>query len=111
MVRRSASLGLVNVKSFSTIQDWLTSAPKASVQKALKAYEGISPLFYAAARNCPQSIHLLTSYGLDPNVTAFKDNIPVLAYGIMHSWINMNNGTDVVKNPCLPRRSSQSQSS
>jgi hypothetical protein len=88
---------LVNVKSFSTIQDWLTSAPKASVQKALKAYEGISPLFYAAARNCPQSIHLLTSSGLDPNVTAFKDNIPVLAYGIMHSWINMNNGTDVVK--------------
>lgn len=66
------------------------------MQADLKSYDGVSPLFYAFARNCPKSVLLVLNYGIDADTTAF-DGIPALAFGIMSSWINLQNGTEVVR--------------
>lgn len=92
---------LADIKSFSDIQNWMTRFPRDEVEEDLKTYEsraseGASPMYYAVTRTCPRSVDLLASYGVDLNTTSFKD-IPVMAYGIMHNWIHLKNGTEVVR--------------
>lgn len=81
------------------IENWMLRSGISAYQANahLRQYIGPSPMFYAVKRDCPDSIHLLAKYGLDPNIAAFEDQIPLLAYAIMSAWFNLQNGTEVVR--------------
>lgn len=69
------------------VEQYLNTYPKQEVLLAINAtssYEKITSLFFAVATNEPKALKLLISHGGDVNSTAGVDNIPVLAFAIMH---------------------------
>jgi hypothetical protein len=54
-------------------------------------------LYFAASRNCGESILLAVGNGADPDARGFKDNIPILAWTIMNFWTQLDNGTETIR--------------
>jgi hypothetical protein len=100
-----AQLGLALGSILSTdmnrlvVREWMhkKGITRGRVQKHLHNIEGISPYFYAIKRNSVESVYLLADLGFDPNAVAFDDEIPVLAYAIMCSWVHLQNSTEIVR--------------
>lgn len=69
------------------VEQYLSAYPEEQVLHAINAtssYEKITSLFFAVATNEPKALKLLIDRGGDVNSIAGIDNIPVLAFAIMH---------------------------
>ena len=89
---------IANAEDPDETKAWLTSHDRKVVQQDIAEYVGLSPLFQAVTRNCPETFKFLVEYG-GANVDAVepKHEIPVLAYAIMHSHLMLRNDIEVAR--------------
>jgi len=71
--------------SHASISKYLSNHDMTEVSRVInEKTSGYSAIYYAIARNCIQSVKTLLEYGADAN-TRDTDDVPVLAFAIMHA--------------------------
>ena len=90
--------GLAQQCSVEAVRHYLNAFPRAQVESDIRGLvKGKHPvLFYAAERNCVDSIRSLLDHGCEANARDV-DGIPVIAFAIMRSKWTVLNPAEAVK--------------